>query len=110
MHCVVNVPEGFFYYGHGYNGQCSCATDDCSKRVHNSVYSIYRLVPGAPAAGLDVEVAFVDVGLAAIGAKPVDVIDVWERVNSTHQLSFTAKNISTHGAAFLRLSPSANGV
>jgi hypothetical protein len=107
--CCRYVADGFFYYGHGYNGQCSCATDNCSQRARNSAYSIYRIAPGAPAVGLDVEVAFADVGLAANGARPVDVMDIWEGVNSTRQqLSFTAKNISTHGVAFLRLSPSAH--
>ena len=59
------APDGYFYFGQGYNGQCSCATDDCSKRGHSAAYTIYRLAPGAPATGVDLTVDLAEVGLPA---------------------------------------------
>ena len=37
--------EGYFYYSEIYNGQCTCAKDQCTKRSTNGVYSIYKLAP-----------------------------------------------------------------
>ena len=53
--------KGYFYYSEGYNGQCTAAKDDCSKRTHNGVYSIYQLQAGAPAVGLDITLDFTQV-------------------------------------------------
>jgi hypothetical protein len=98
------APDGFFYYSENYNGQCSCATDSCAKRVHNAVYNIYEIVPDAPPTGLDMTVDFAEVGLA--GAKAVEVMDIWAEASvGTHEQRFTAANVAVHGTAFLRLTP-----
>ena len=100
------APDGYFYFGQGYNGQCSCATDDCSKRGHSAAYTIYRLAPGAPATGVDLTVDFAEVGLPA--GKAVAVHDIWAGSSAgTHELSYTAPNVPVHGTAFLRLSATA---
>ena len=101
--------DGFFYYGQGYNGQCSCATDDCSKRGHSGAYNIYRIVPGAPATGVDLTVDFAEAGLPA--SKAVAVHDIWAGASAgTHELSYTASNVPMHGTAFLRLSAAPEAV
>jgi hypothetical protein len=116
--------QGYFYFSQEYNGQCTAATDQCSKRTHNSVYSIYQLQPHAPAMGLDIVLDFSQVlpfpsvttaathdsGKPAVvvggGGKVVEVYDVWEQKSlGSFTGSFTAKNVSHHGNAFLRLTP-----
>jgi len=36
---------GFYSYSESYNGQCKCALDDCTERMHASSYNIYRVLP-----------------------------------------------------------------
>jgi hypothetical protein len=115
--------KGYFYYSEGYNGQCTAATNECIKRTHNIVYSIYQLQANAPAMGLDITLDFSQVlpfpsaamhdnipirggGGAEVVVGAVEVFDVWAgKALGSFTGSFTAKNIPHHGNAFLRLTP-----
>jgi len=93
--------SGYFYYSQSYNGQCTCALDDCKKRLDADVYAIYKLDPDAPPMGPSITVNFSDVGLQGT----VSVFDIWAKnAVGSFQDSYTATNVSFHGTVFLRLS------
>ena len=107
--CAVGV--GIFTYSESYNGQCKCALDACSARGHSASYTTYKLEPGAPPVGADITVDFGAAGLPAAASDPtapVLILDIWRGhfVPGTFVAagSFTAKNVSLHGTAFVRLS------
>jgi len=94
--------HGIFYYSESYNGQCSCAVDDCSKHVPGVVYNIYKVDPGVSSTGIDISFDFTDVGLFNSG--PIDVHDIWTGKTQVSLEAYTAKAVPFHGTAFLRLS------
>ena len=103
---------GLFYYAEGYNGQCTCARDSCTKRNRMAMSSVYKLAPRMPAAGADVVVDFADLTQSGLLGKEsvaasYDVYSFWEGMSlGTFTGSYTAKELPMHGTAFLRLTKS----